>query len=93
LKRPGGQSQFSAGLAAQAAAAREPLREVQDWIAAHLDEDLSVPGLAARACLSERHFARAFRAETGMTPTEYRRQALGDAAGISISAGRIPNSA
>jgi transcriptional regulator GlxA family with amidase domain len=71
LKRPGGQSQFSAGLAAQAAAAREPLRDVQDWIAARLDGDLSVPVLAARACLSERHFARAFRAETGMTPAAY----------------------
>jgi transcriptional regulator GlxA family with amidase domain len=71
LKRPGGQSQFSAGLAAQAAAAREPLRELQDWIAGHLDADLSVPALAARACLSERHFARAFRAETGLTPAAY----------------------
>jgi len=41
-------------------------------------------------------FNRAFRAETGMTPSEYRRQALGGGAGepaISISAGRIPNSA
>jgi transcriptional regulator GlxA family with amidase domain len=71
LKRPGGQSQFSAGLAAQAAAAREPLRDVQDWIAAHLDADLPVSLLAARACLSERHFTRAFRAETGITPAAY----------------------
>jgi transcriptional regulator GlxA family with amidase domain len=70
LKRPGGQSQFSAGLAAQAAA-REPLRDVQAWIAGHLDADLSVPALAARACLSERHFARAWRAETGLTPAAY----------------------
>ncbi|HEU4976189.1 MAG TPA: DJ-1/PfpI family protein [Baekduia sp.] len=70
LKRPGGQSQFSAGLAAQAAV-REPLRELQDWIAANLEQDLSVGALAARACLSERHFARAFRAETGVTPAEY----------------------
>ncbi len=38
-------------------------------------------------------FNRAFRAEAGMTPTEYRRRALGDDGGISISAGRIPNSA
>ena len=70
LKRPGGQSQFSAGLAAQAAA-REPLRELQAWIADHLDADLAVPALAARACLSERHFARAWRAETGLTPAAY----------------------
>jgi transcriptional regulator GlxA family with amidase domain len=70
LKRPGGQSQFSAGLAAQAAT-REPLRDLQAWIAGHLDADLSVPALAARACLSERHFARAWRAETGLTPAAY----------------------
>jgi len=70
LKRPGGQSQFSAGLAAQMPA-REPLRDLQAWIADHLDADLSVPALAARACLSERHFARAWRAETGLTPAGY----------------------
>jgi transcriptional regulator GlxA family with amidase domain len=70
LKRPGGQSQFSAGLAAQAAV-REPLRELQAWIAGHLDADLSVPALAQRACLSERQFARAWRAETGVTPAAY----------------------
>jgi transcriptional regulator GlxA family with amidase domain len=70
LKRPGGQAQFSAGLAAQASAAsvREPLRELQGWMADNLAADLSVGALAARACLSERHFARAWRAETGQTP-------------------------
>jgi transcriptional regulator GlxA family with amidase domain len=71
LKRPGGQAQFSAGLAAQSAAAREPLRDLQAWIAGHLDADLSVGALAARACLSERHFARAWRAATGLTPAAY----------------------
>jgi len=70
LKRPGGQAQFSAGLAAQAAA-RRPLRELQGWMAGHLDEDLSVSALARRAAFSERHFARAFRAEVGMTPAAY----------------------
>jgi transcriptional regulator GlxA family with amidase domain len=70
LKRPGGQSQFSAGLAAQAAV-RDGLRDLQDWIAGHLDADLSVPALAARACLSERHFARTFHAETGQPPAAY----------------------
>jgi transcriptional regulator GlxA family with amidase domain len=69
LKRPGGQAQFSAGLAAQAAgAAREPLRELQGWMNDNLDADLSVGALAFRACLSERHFARAWRDETGQTP-------------------------
>ena len=36
VKRPGGQSQFSAQLTAQTAD-REPLREVQEWIAGNLD--------------------------------------------------------
>jgi transcriptional regulator GlxA family with amidase domain len=70
LKRPGGQAQFSAGLAAQTAV-REPLRRLQDWMPDHLADNLSVRVLAARACLSERQFARAWRAETGLTPASY----------------------
>ncbi|MEU7026142.1 GlxA family transcriptional regulator [Streptomyces sp. NPDC046275] len=70
LRRPGNQAQFSAQLAAQTAR-REPLRDVQSWIAEHPGADLSVEALAARARLSPRHFARAFRAETGVTPGRY----------------------
>lgn len=70
LRRPGGQAQFSAQLAAQTAR-REPLRDVQHWVAEHPAEDLGVEALAARARLSPRHFARAFRAETGVTPGRY----------------------
>ncbi|MFD5738838.1 GlxA family transcriptional regulator [Streptomyces massasporeus] len=70
LRRPGNQAQFSAQLAAQTAR-REPLRDVQRWITDHPDADLSVDSLADRARLSPRHFARAFRAETGMTPGRY----------------------
>ncbi|MHC0431470.1 GlxA family transcriptional regulator [Streptomyces sp. O3] len=70
LRRPGNQAQFSAQLAAQTAR-REPLREVQRWIAEHPAADLSVESLAARARLSPRHFARAFQAESGMTPGRY----------------------
>ena len=70
LRRPGNQAQFSAQLAAQTAR-REPLREVQRWISEHPGDDLTVEALAARARLSPRHFARAFQAETGMTPGRY----------------------
>jgi transcriptional regulator GlxA family with amidase domain len=45
VKRPGGQSQFSASLAGQLAN-RGPLRELQEWIADNLDADLSIPELA-----------------------------------------------
>ncbi|MER6737347.1 GlxA family transcriptional regulator [Streptomyces puniciscabiei] len=70
LRRPGNQAQFSAQLAAQTAR-RAPLREVQRWITEHPAGDLTVDALAARARLSPRHFARAFREETGMTPGRY----------------------
>jgi transcriptional regulator GlxA family with amidase domain len=70
LRRPGGQSQFSAALAGQQAE-REPLRELQGWMMDHLDEDLSVPALAERVYMSPRNFARAFKREVGMTPAVY----------------------
>ena len=70
LKRPGGQAQFSQALVAQQAE-RPVLRELQAWIADHLDADLTVAALAARANLTERSFARAFRREVGQTPAAY----------------------
>ena len=70
VKRPGGQAQFSAQLQAQSAR-REPLRELQGWIAGNLAADLTVEALATRANMSPRNFARAFRREVGMTPAAY----------------------
>jgi transcriptional regulator GlxA family with amidase domain len=70
LRRPGNQAQFSAQLAGQLAD-REPLRDVQRWIADHPAADLSVETLAGQANLSPRQFARAFAAEVGMTPGRY----------------------
>jgi transcriptional regulator GlxA family with amidase domain len=70
LRRPGGQSQFSAQIAAPPAE-RDSLRDVQTYVAANVAADLSVPTLAARASMSPRNFARAYRRETGMTPAAY----------------------
>lgn len=70
LRRPGGQRQFSAQLAAQTPR-RPVLRDLQQWIAEHPGADLSVEALASRAGLSPRHFARAFRAEVGVPPGRY----------------------
>ncbi|SDT18207.1 GlxA family transcriptional regulator [Jiangella sp. DSM 45060] len=70
LRRPGGQAQFSTHLRAPLAA-DPPIRAVQDWLADHLADDLSVAALARRAGLSPRHFARRFREETGVTPAAH----------------------
>lgn len=70
LRRPGGQSQFSAGLQAQAQAS-PPLNELIVWMVEHPDADLSVAALAERMRMSERHFARVFRGATGQTPARY----------------------
>ncbi len=72
LKRPGGQSQFSAPLEAQAAAAagNAPNRfaPLHGWIAAHVDSDLRVERLAEQAGMSPRTFARVYSAMMGVTP-------------------------
>lgn len=70
LKRPGGQSQYSAQLAAQFVA-REPVQRVLQWIRDHLRGDLSVAQLARQAGMSQRSFARAFVQETRSTPAQF----------------------
>lgn len=70
LKRPGGQSQFSAQLSAQLAE-RDSLREVQSYIVDHPAADLCVESLAARSAMSPRNFARVFTAQVGSTPARF----------------------
>lgn len=70
LRRPGGQSQFSASLAAQAKPGGR-LDHLLTWINEHPEEDLSLPSLADRAAMSERNFGRVFASQTGMTPACY----------------------
>jgi transcriptional regulator GlxA family with amidase domain len=70
LRRPGGQSQFSAVLEHQAAD-RVPLRELQAWMAENPHADLSVEALAERVAMSPRNFARVFRKEVGMPPARF----------------------
>ncbi|MCY0920633.1 DJ-1/PfpI family protein [Streptomyces sp. H27-G5] len=70
LKRQGGQSQFSVPLS-RPAATRRDIDELRAHVGEHLDADLSAAALAARMCMSERHFARVFRKETGTSPAAY----------------------
>ena len=79
LRRPGGQSQFSVQLAAQAAD-REPIRELQTWIVDNPHTDLAVARLARRAAMSLRNFARVFARETGVTPADFVEQTRVEAA-------------
>jgi len=70
LRRPGGQSQFSAALAREAPPA-SPIRALQAWILEHLKDDLRVERLARRAAMSPRNFARVFSDEVGTPPARY----------------------
>jgi transcriptional regulator GlxA family with amidase domain len=70
LRRPGGQSQFSAQLQAQVAE-RNAIRDLQQWIVDHPETALSVEAMAERVAMSPRHFARRFRLEVGTTPARY----------------------
>jgi transcriptional regulator GlxA family with amidase domain len=79
LKRPGGQSQFSAHLAAQIADEGK-IRSLQHWVLDHLSSDLSLESLAARAAMSVRNFTRVFQGETGTTPADFVEMARVDAA-------------
>ncbi len=70
LKRPGGQSQFSAALRRQSSGV-SPVGRAELWIHEHLDEELSVERLSAIAGMSPRNFARVFTREAGTTPAKY----------------------
>jgi transcriptional regulator GlxA family with amidase domain len=69
LKRPGGQSQFSAKLQSQTA--EGPLGSLLDWIVEHPRADLRAEALAERANMSLRNFYRAFETATGTSPATW----------------------
>ncbi len=47
------------------------LRKVEDYLTAHLAEDVSIEGLAELVDLSPSHFAHVFKQTTGMTPLQF----------------------
>ena len=79
LRRPGGQTQLSASLSAQASEMKA-IRELQVWIAENLHHHLSVQTLAERAAMSVRNFERVFMRELGKTPSHYVLQMRAEAA-------------
>jgi len=70
LRRPGGQSQFSAALSLQIAD-RKPLRELEAWVLDNLNKPLTVPVLAQHVSMSLRNFARVFGEEMKTTPAKF----------------------
>jgi transcriptional regulator GlxA family with amidase domain len=89
LKRPGGQSQFSAPLSAQLAA-DDGLGALHGWMADHLDADLRVERLAARAGMSPRTFARVYAAKLGTTPAKTVERLRVEAARRALEDGGAP---
>jgi transcriptional regulator GlxA family with amidase domain len=84
-RRPGGQSQFSALLEMDHASGR--FNPLLDHVRRHLAQRHGVDDLAAQACMSPRHFARAFRAETGITPAKAVERLRVEAARASLESG------
>jgi transcriptional regulator GlxA family with amidase domain len=70
LRRPGGQSQFSAALSLQSTD-RKPLRELEAWVLDNLSKPLTVQLLAQRVAMSPRNFARVFTDEMKTTPAKF----------------------
>jgi len=84
-RRPGGQSQFSTLLDIDRPQGRFSL--LLDHVRSHLGNAHGVPELAARACMSPRHFARAFAAETGSTPARAVERMRVEAARAALDSG------
>ena len=84
-RRPGGQSQFSELI--EMAPAGNRFAGLLDYARTHLRESLTVDRLAARAAMSPRHFARAFRAQTGTTPAKAVERLRAEAARAALESG------
>ena len=70
MRRPGGQSQYSAGLNVQVTAAPR-LRKLIAEVTADPTGDLSLPALAEKVGMSLRTFSRVFQKDTGVTPAAF----------------------
>ncbi len=68
LKRPGGQSQFSAPLEFQSTDDR--FADIHAWVSENLHHRMTLDVLAERAGMSVRSFARHYKQRTGRTPME-----------------------
>ena len=79
-RRPGGQSQFKGYTSILEKPIRPNICELQAWMVAHPNADLSVLVLAERMAMSPRNFSRLFHSETGQTPAQFAEWVRADAA-------------
>jgi transcriptional regulator GlxA family with amidase domain len=79
LRRPGGQSQFSAAMSLQSSDCK-PIADLEAWVLENLHGDLSVESMSKRCNMSPRNFARVFHRETGLTPYKFVERARIEAA-------------
>lgn len=89
VKRPGGQTQYSVHLAAQAAQSG-PVQRAQDLIRREPVANLSMAALANEAGTSQRNLARLFRQEAGMSVGEYVEATRLDLARQLLEGGDLP---
>lgn len=89
LKRPGGQSQFSANLTSQMTQS-SGMRAVQEWVLENLEQRITVAIMAEQAAVSQRHFRRIFTREVGMSPMEFVERARIDKARRLLSESDLP---
>jgi transcriptional regulator GlxA family with amidase domain len=91
LKRPGGQSQFSAHLAAEIKAENaDPFTALNCWMEDNLSSELSVSMMADRVAMSPRNFARRFKQAMNVTPNAHLQTLRVDAARSLLSDSSIP---
>ncbi|MCO5414681.1 GlxA family transcriptional regulator [Ralstonia mojiangensis] len=86
-RRPGGQSQFSA--LNEMDSARGRFKPLLDHVRRNLSAPHRVGDLAEHACMSPRHFARAFQVETGLTPAKAVEKLRVEAARAALESGAV----
>ena len=88
-QRAGGQSQFSPYLAPNIDDG-SAVETVQQYVRAHLSEDLGVERLAKVAAMSARNFARVFTRDAQITPAQFVERCRIDAARVLLETGTQP---
>lgn len=89
MKRLGGQTQFSSILRYQTESLTGRFDALLAAIETHPAEDYSVPRMAAMTNMSERNFARLFKAETGCSPSLYVEQVRLEAVREALISGNV----